>query len=223
MYRAVIFDLDGTILNTLDDLADSANRVLAARGLPTHATERYKTFVGNGIPRLIERMVPPGTPPQTVAALLDEFMADYDRHKNDKTAPYPGIPELLRELRRRGVRLCVLSNKQNDMSAAVVRHHFGEGVFDRVLGQRRDFPPKPDPASCRFLMESLGTGTADTLYVGDSNVDMQTAHRAGLTACGVSWGFRSVEELTAEGAACIVRTPMEILTLVTAGDSSCIG
>ena len=213
-YQAVIFDLDGTILNTLDDLADSANHVLTARGFPTHPTERYKTFVGNGIPKLIERMLPSGTPEQIFADTLADFQAYYALHKNDKTAPYPGIPWLLGELKARGVKLCVLSNKQHEMSFPLVRFHFGADTFDLILGQSDRFPAKPDPASCRFIMEQLGIPAPRILYVGDSNVDMQTARNAGLTACGVSWGFRTVEELTREGADLIAAHPSDILSFV---------
>ena len=213
-YQAVIFDLDGTILNTLDDLADSANHVLAAKGFPVHPTERYKTFVGNGIPKLIERMLPSGTPEQVIADTLADFQAYYDLHKNDKTAPYPGISELLKALKARGVKLCVLSNKQHDLSVAIVRHHFGADAFDLIQGQSDRFPTKPDPTSCLFIMEQLGIPAQSILYVGDSNVDMQTARNAGLTACGVSWGFRSVEELTQAGADVIVTHPSDILSLV---------
>lgn len=213
-YQAVIFDLDGTILNTLDDLADSANHVLAAKGFPVHPTDRYKTFVGNGIPKLIERMLPSGTSEQVIAETLADFQAYYALHKNDKTAPYPGISELLKAFRARGVKLCVLSNKQHDLSVAIVRHHFGDGTFDLIQGQSDRFPAKPDPASCFFIMEQLGIPAQSILYVGDSNVDMQTARNAGLTACGVSWGFRSVEELTREGADYIAVQPSEIFSLM---------
>ncbi len=213
-YQAVFFDLDGTILNTLDDLADSANHVLAAKGFPVHPTERYKTFVGNGIPKLIERMLPSGASEQIIADTLTDFQAYYALHKNDKTAPYPGIPELLQALKARGIKLCVLSNKQHDLSVAIVRHHFGADTFNIIQGQSDRFPTKPDPTSCRFIMEQLSISAPHTLYVGDSNVDMQTAHNAGLIACGVSWGFRSVEELTQAGADVIVTRPSDILSFV---------
>lgn len=216
-YQAVIFDLDGTILNTIDDLADSANHVLAASGYPTHPTERYKTFVGNGIPKLIERMLPLGTSDEIRARTLAAFQAYYSAHKNDKTAPYEGIPALLAALRAQGVKCCVLSNKQHDLSVSIVRHHFGENTFDLILGQSEAFPPKPDPTSCNHIIDLLAIPKRAVLYVGDSNVDMQTAANAGLVKCGVSWGFRRVEELRAEGADYIADTPADIQKLV-AGD-----
>lgn len=209
-YKAVIFDLDGTILNTIDDLADSANHVLATQGYPTHPTERYKTFVGNGIPKLIERMLPPGTAPEIIEHTLADFRAYYAQHKLDKTAPYEGIPEALALLRQNGVKLAVLSNKQHELSEAIVTQIFGHDTFDVIQGMCDRFPRKPDPASCRDVMARLGVDADEVLYVGDSNVDMQTGTNAGLTKCGVSWGFRSVAELTDGGADFIARVPQDI-------------
>ncbi len=209
-YKAVIFDLDGTILNTLDDLADSANHVLAAQGYPTHPTERYKTFVGNGIPKLIERMLPDGTSPDIIDRTFEAFQAYYAKHKLDKTAPYDGIPEALALLRENGLKLAVLSNKQHELSEAIVTQIFGQDTFDLIQGMCNRFPRKPDPASCRDVMARLNVNAGEVLYVGDSNVDMQTAANAGLTKCGVSWGFRSVAELTDAGADFIARTPQDI-------------
>lgn len=214
MFEAVIFDLDGTILNTLDDLADSANYVLAAQGFPTHPTEQYKTFVGNGIPKLIQRMLPTDASDEVFERTLAAFEKYYDAHKNDKTAPYDGIPELLSVLKSRGVRLCVLSNKQHDLSVQIVKHHFGENTFDIIRGKMEQFPAKPDPASCNDVISALNIPKSNILYAGDSNVDMQTGHNAGLTKCGVSWGFRSIEELRSAGADYIASSPQDILQIV---------
>ncbi|MBQ1412625.1 MAG: HAD family hydrolase [Clostridia bacterium] len=209
-YQAVIFDLDGTILNTIDDLADSANFVLAAQGYPTHPTERYKTFVGNGIPKLIERMLPPGTAPDIIQRTFADFGARYAAHKLDKTAPYEGIPDLLTLLRQHGFKLAVLSNKQHDLSEAIVTQIFGEDAFDVIQGMCDRFPRKPDPAACFDVMNRLDVHPGEVLYVGDSNVDMRTAANAGLVKCGVTWGFRSEQELRKEGADFIAHTPQNI-------------
>lgn len=213
MFQAVIFDLDGTILNTLDDLADSSNHVLAEQGFPTHPTEQYKTFVGNGIPKLIHRILPPDASEEIFEYTLSEFQRYYGEHKNDKTAPYVGIPELLKELKAHGLKICVLSNKQHHLSVEIVKHYFGDNTFDLVRGKMEQFPAKPDPASCNDVISFINIPKSDILYVGDSNVDMQTAHNTGLTKCGVSWGFRTVEELRSAGADYIADVPNDILKI----------
>jgi phosphoglycolate phosphatase len=213
MFEAVIFDLDGTILNTLDDLADSANHVLSENGYRTYPTEQYKTFVGNGIPKLIERILPQDVSEAVFERVLAEFRVYYGEHKNDKTAPYRGIPEMLAELKNHGLKICVLSNKQHDLSVEIVKHHFGNDTFDLIRGKMEQFPAKPDPASCNDVISILNITKRNILYVGDSNVDMQTGANAGLVKCGVSWGFRSVEELKSAGADYIARTPQDILKI----------
>lgn len=213
MFNAVIFDLDGTLLNTLDDLADSGNHVLEAQGFPTYPTEQYKTFVGSGIPNLIRRILPPDASEEIFERTLTEFQHYYGQHKNDKTAPYAGIPELLRELKAHGLKICVLSNKQHDLSVEVVMHHFGADTFDLIRGKMEQFPVKPDPASCNDVISLINIPKSNILYVGDSNVDMQTAHNAGLIKCGVSWGFRTIDELRGEGADYIADVPQDILKI----------
>ena len=183
MYKTVLFDLDGTLLNTIDDLADSANRVCAAHGWPQHDTAQYRYFVGNGIPTLAE------------------FDRVYGVHMHDKTAPYPGIPELLARLKAAGVKMAVFSNKADEFARAVVARYFDADLFEIVRGALPNVPTKPAPEGTRALMASLGvTPDGSVLYVGDSNVDADTAHNAGLPCCGVLWGFRTREELTAAGA-----------------------
>lgn len=201
MYQTVIFDLDGTLLNTIDDLADAGNRVCAARGWPVHPTAAYRYFVGNGIPRLVERFTPAEhRDPATLAAVLAEFQADYGAHLRDKTAPYPGIPALLERLKAAGVQLAVFSNKADALARQVVADYFDPSLFDAVRGARDGVPTKPDPAGTIDLMRTIGADAARTLYVGDSDVDVQTAQNAGLACCGVLWGFRTAEELTGAGA-----------------------
>lgn len=201
MYKNVLFDLDGTLLNTIDDLADAANFVCAAHGWPQHSIADYKHFVGNGIPKLVERFTPADhRDAAALAALLAEFDARYAAHMQDKTAPYPGMPGLLRELKHAGVALAVYSNKADEFAGQVVAHYFDAALFAVVRGARDGVPTKPAPEGTKAVLAELGWNPADTLYVGDSNVDVATAQNAGLTCCGVLWGFRTEAELSAAGA-----------------------
>ena len=213
MYRCVIFDLDGTLLNTLDDLAGAGNHVCALRGWPTHPVEAYKHMVGNGIRRLVERFAPPGTDQTALDAAYDQFSAWYDAHKEDRTAPYPGVPQAVQALKEAGVSVAVLSNKADRMAGPVVEHYY-PGVFPFIQGAVDGLPVKPDPTLLRRLMERMGAGPADTLFVGDSNVDIQTAKNGGLASCGVLWGSRTRAELEEEGASIIVETPQELVQVV---------
>ena len=201
MYKTVVFDLDGTLLNTIDDLADAGNRVCAARGWPQHTVEEYKYFVGNGIPKLVERFSPPeARTPAVLADTLAAFQADYGAHLRDKTAPYPGMPALLSRLKAAGVQLAVFSNKADPLARQVVADYFDAALFDVVRGALPGVPTKPAPQGTLALMQAIGADPAATLYVGDSNVDVDTAHNAGLPCCGVLWGFRTRQELTDAGA-----------------------
>lgn len=200
MYQNVIFDLDGTLLNTIDDLADAANWVCERHGWPTHTVEEYKQLVGNGMAVLAQRFVPADwRTPVRIAQVLGEFMPYYDAHKEDKTAPYPGLPELLSELKGAGVKVAVLSNKAHSLVPDILEHYF-PGVFSYAQGAMEGQPTKPDPTLLHRLMKEMGASRGDTLFVGDSNVDAHTAKNGGLTCCGVLWGFRGREELVREGA-----------------------
>lgn len=215
MFQTVLFDLDGTLLNTIDDLADAGNRVCAARGWPQHPVDTYKYFVGNGIPKLVERFTPaPCRDEATLAAALAEFQADYGAHLRDKTAPYPGMPGLLARLRAAGVRLAVLSNKADPLAREVVADYFDIALFDAVHGARPGIPIKPAPDGTRALLAELRADPAATLYVGDSDVDVQTAHNAGLPCCGVLWGFRTRAELAGAGAEYLAADPSELETII---------
>lgn len=203
MYTTVLFDLDGTLLNTIDDLADSANRVCEAHGWPTHETAQYRYFVGNGIPKLVERFSPESArTPDQLAATLKEFDAQYGAHMFDKTAPYPGMADLLARLHEKGIRMAVYSNKADEFAGNVVARYFDPSLFEVIRGARPGVPTKPAPEGTRALMASLGVDptAGNVLYVGDSNVDVATAHNAGLPCCGVLWGFRTREELQQAGA-----------------------
>jgi len=200
MLKAAIFDLDGTLLNTLDDLTDAANHVCAQNGWPTFTSGEIRHMVGNGIPKLVERFTPEGErTPEGMAESVHRFMEYYDAHKMDKTAPYPGMLEALAALRKAGVKLAVFSNKADDFCPALVRHYFGD-VFDVVRGKRDGIPAKPDPTGVFALLSVLGVSAAETVYVGDSDVDVLTGHNAGLRVCGVTWGFRDRAELMCAGA-----------------------
>ena len=236
MFQNVIFDLDGTLLNTIDDLADAANWVCARHGWPLHTVEEYKRFVGNGIPRLVERFAPaPERTPEGLARALEEFSERYGAHRADKTAPYAGMPEAVERLRAAGVRTAVLSNKADQMAGPVVEHYnllvtrtlskahalagpvvedYYPGQFPWVQGALPGLPTKPDPTLLHRLMEQMGASPEDTLFVGDSDVDIRTARNGGLTSCGVLWGFRGRAELEAEGADCLARTPEELVKAV---------
>ena len=221
MFSYVIFDLDGTLLNTIDDLADTGNHVCELHGWPVYPVEAYKRMVGNGIPKLVERFAPAGTDQAVLDQAFQEFMAWYDLHKEDKTAPYPGMEETARRLKEAGVSIAVLSNKADQMAGPVVEHYY-PGVFPVVQGALPSLPHKPDPTLLHKLMERMGAQPQDTLFVGDSNVDIQTAKNGGLKSCGVLWGFRSRQELEAEGADFLASTPRELeeLVLGSAGEGA---
>ena len=199
----VIFDLDGTLLNTIGDLAVSCNAVLAVRGLPQHSYEEYCHFVGNGILRLVERALPEVLrTPENVALV--------------HTKPYDGIPDVVAALARRGVRMAVASNKFQAGTEKLVGLFFPEGCFSPVFGQRPDVPLKPDPAVVEEILAATGVARERVLYVGDSGVDMQTAAAAGLRSVGVTWGFRERAELEACNPWRIIDRPEELLALLDA-------
>lgn len=214
MFRYVIFDLDGTLLNTIDDLADAGNWVCRNHGWPTHTVEEYRYYVGNGMAKLAERFAPEDwRTPEKVQAILEEFMPYYDAHKADKTAPYPGLAAALARLTEAGVSMAVLTNKADSLAGAVVEGYY-PGVFPIVQGALPGYPTKPDPTLLHKLMERMGAAVEDTLFVGDSNVDIRTAKNGGLTSCGVLWGFRTRQELEAEGADFLAETAEELAELI---------
>lgn len=215
MYKHIIFDLDGTILNTLEDLAAATNWVCAQHGWPAHEVEEYKYFVGNGAPKLLSRVVPDGVELTDALhqQLLEEFTRRYNDHKEDKTTVYAGMPQALKRLKEAGITLAVLSNKPHGAAFPVVERYY-PCIFDAVQGALDGLPVKPDPTLLHRLMGELGATEADTLFVGDSNVDIRTAKNGGLTGCGVLWGFRTRAELEAEGADFIAETPEKLVELI---------
>ncbi len=199
--KLVIFDLDGTLLDTIGDLAVASNHMLRLRGLAEHTLDDYRRFVGNGILRLVERALPEELrTPDLVQAARADFLAYYLEHIDARTHPYAGIPELLAELVRRGIAAAVASNKFQAGTEKLVRSFFPAIPFAAVLGQRPGVPLKPDPAVVREILAQCGVAAAETLYVGDSGIDIETARAAGVRSVGVTWGFRSRAELEAAGA-----------------------
>ncbi|MBR3289673.1 MAG: HAD family hydrolase [Clostridia bacterium] len=207
--KAVMFDLDGTLLDTLDDLTEAVNHALSRRGYPRRTREEVCARVGNGIGKLIERSVPDGASPEETAACLRDFTAYYEAHLSDYTRPYPGILDLLDRLHARGVRVGVVSNKKDEAVQVLCRRFFGEDVL--AVGERADIRRKPEPDGVNALLQAWGTvEKAETLYVGDSAVDVATAAGAGLTCVCVTWGFRTREELEAAGATAFIDTPEQL-------------
>ena len=191
MKKLVIFDLDGTLLNTIADLAQSTNHALQTLGYPTHEESAYNFMVGNGINKLFERALPEGEKTEeNILRVRREFIPFYDLHNADKSRPYPGIPQLLEQLQEQGVLLAVASNKYQAATAKLVSRYFPNIRFTAVFGQRDGIQVKPDPTIVHDILDIAKVSKEDVLYVGDSGVDMQTAVNAGITACGVAWGFR---------------------------------
>ncbi len=215
MKRVVIFDLDGTLLNTIGDLAHSCNTVLTRHSLPTYTYDEYRWFVGNGVMRLVERAIPEDLrTEERVAALRAEFVEYYQANIAQYTTPYEGVTELLESLQEEGIALAVASNKYQEGTRKLVAHYFPTIHFVAVVGQRAGVPLKPDPQIIFDIEQESGYTAEEILYVGDSGIDMETATAAGVESVGVAWGFRSIEELQKSGADHIVHTPAEILQLI---------
>lgn len=214
MKKLVIFDLDGTLLDTIADLAAAANHALQKAGFPVYDTETIRTFVGNGISKLLERALPEGArTAENVERLRTDFVPYYDAHNAEQSKPYPGVAALLLRLQERGMMLAVASNKYQAATEKLVAHYFPAIRFVKVMGQREGVPVKPDPTIVFDIMEAAGVGKEDVLYVGDSGVDMQTAHNAGVDAVAVSWGFRARTELEAFRPLAIIDRAEELADL----------
>jgi len=213
--HGVLFDLDGTLLDTLDDIANAANRVLVAHGFPVHEIDAYRRFVGDGVRSLVDRMLPEeARDGLTVEACLAAFRQDYWEHWSVATRPYSGIPELLDALAARSMKLAVLSNKPDDLTRRCVAELLPRWRFDVVMGQREGMPRKPDPAVALQVSHSMGIPPSGFLFVGDSPVDMETARAAGMVPVGVSWGFRSHQELVDAGAYVVLEHPADLIGLL---------
>ncbi|MEM7699347.1 MAG: HAD family hydrolase [Verrucomicrobiota bacterium] len=213
----VLFDLDGTLLDTLQDLADSGNEVVRAWGFPEHPVDAYRTFVGSGMRHLVQAIFPSEHRPESDAAIdeiLEEYRAAYSRNWQRNTVPYPGVTELLDQLRDDGIPFGVVSNKAHDFTQKCVEAFLPDWEWGPVMGHREGFEKKPDPASALEAAAAMGVSPGRCCFVGDSDVDMETGKNAGMVPVGVSWGFRSVEELRAHGAAEILDQPGSLVSLL---------
>lgn len=215
MIKAVLFDLDGTLVNTLCDLANSVNFVLKNCGFPERPQENFKQYVGNGISKMIERALPKEKSDfKTAEKLKAMFLEHYKEHCTDKSEVYEGIRKLLESLKNYGIKVCVVTNKAQKMCDEVLKKAFGDFEFDSVIGQREDIPMKPQPHMSYVAMNEIGVNPDECLFVGDSYTDMRTGASAGNIPVGVLWGYRDEKELLDSGAMFIVKKPNEILDIV---------
>ncbi len=214
MLKAVIFDLDGTLANTLEDLCDSTNYALEKHGFPKRELSEFNMFIGDGVPKLIERAIPKEIfTEQAKQTVYAEFMAHYRNHFLDKTKLYDNINECVSLLKTKGLKLAVVSNKVDEMTQQIVKVLF-DGEFLAVVGKREGCPLKPDPTSTLEVIKQLGVNASECAFIGDSGMDMKTAKNAGCVAVGVLWGFRGKEELIENGADYLVNSPQEIAPLI---------
>ena len=216
MIKLVVFDLDGTLLDTIEDLGDSVNEVLSARGYPEHTYDKYRLFIGDGMKKLILRALPSKAKedPVLVSDVLAEYQAAYERNWRKKSCPYAGITNCLRELQTTGTRSAILSNKPHRFTEMCVSHLLSEFNFDKVYGEREGVPRKPDPAGALAICRELDILPQETMFVGDTSVDVLTGVRAGMMSVGVLWGFRGEEELRDSGAEHIISHPNKLLGLM---------
>ncbi|HUP00902.1 MAG TPA: HAD family hydrolase [Gemmatimonadota bacterium] len=211
-FRAVIFDLDGTLADTLDDITDAMNHALARHALPTHPREAYGELVGEGVRRLVERALPPDRE-DLAGEVLEELARYYVDHMLDRTAPYPEVPELLDRLSERGIPMAVLSNKPEPATRWMIDRLFGGWTFAAIVGGADGVPLKPDPAALLAIAHTLAIEPARCVFLGDTRTDMETAVAAGMFPAGALWGFRDRAELEAHGARALLERPLDLLDL----------
>ncbi len=213
-FAAILFDLDGTLLNTLDDIADSANSALVELGYPAHPVEAYKIFVGDGLENLARRALPEDCrDEETVSNTIPLILDQYIKHANAKTRPYDGIPELLDGLIEMNLPMSVFSNKEDVSTKVCIGQFLAKWSFVSVMGTGGAVPIKPDPTGAIMTAKAVGVAPGKFCYVGDTNTDMQTAIAAGMYPVGASWGFRQADELLANGAKAIIDHPVQLLDL----------
>ena len=213
MKKTVIFDLDGTLLDSIEDIASSMNKVLESLQLPTHKIEDYKYFVGGGVDILVENALS-NQSKEIKDEVIKRFKIEYDGKLHSKTLPYDGIYELLDELKKLDINLAVLSNKPHEFTVSYVNHFFKNYNFKEIHGQKKDVPKKPDPKAALDIVKCLDSSCENTYFIGDTKIDMQTAKSANMTAIGVLWGFRDEKELKEHGADFIVKEPLEIINII---------
>ncbi len=215
-FQATLFDLDGTLLDTVDDIGDAANRVLSKNGFPIHPISSYYQFIGEGVKVLFTRALPKENRNEDlIDACLKEFVEDYRHNYDVKSKPYDGIPELLDELSMRSIKLAILSNKPDPLTKNCVASLLSNWDFEVVFGQRASVPRKPDPKGALEIAERLTISPSNFLFLGDTAIDMKTAVSAGMFSVGVAWGFRPSKELKENGARAIIEKPMQLLDLIT--------
>ena len=216
---AVIFDLDGTLLDTLTDIADSANRTLAEHGLPTLPLDDYRMLVGEGVARLFERAVPESKrSPEMLQRCGDWFRDDYSRNWDLATRPYDDVGQLLEEVADRGIKMSVLSNKPHKFTGQCVAKYFGSEQFELVLGQSDEVPAKPNPSGARRIVEQMAVPIEEVLFLGDTGTDMRTAVAASVYPVGALWGFRSRDELVQNGARQLIAKPLDLVPILDGAD-----
>ncbi len=214
MIKAVIFDLDGTLVNSLYDLANACNYALVQNGFPTHETEKYKYFVGDGIPKLIERILPENQRNDTIKTKVSKkFFEHYTVHYADNTCVYEGLPELIMNIKEIGIKAAVVTNKAEAAAKEVVNRLLPD-TFDLVYGQREGIPTKPDPTLTLMAMEALAVKPQECIFIGDSGMDVATAVNSGAIPVGVLWGFRTAEELLQNGARYLIDTPERLINII---------
>lgn len=213
-YKGIIFDLDGTLLDTLDDLGDSMNEALETLGYPIYTIDQYKTKIAGGFRGLGINALPKETNEKVINQLIDVFVEVYDRKYANKTRPYERIQELLNDLVSKDIILGINSNKRDRYTKSLVDKFFRNIPFVKIYGEREGLPKKPDPYTALEIAKEMGLSVSDILFIGDTRVDIQTAHNAGMHSVGVLWGFRDYEELRDYGATYIVEKPEDILELV---------
>ncbi|MBR6400320.1 MAG: HAD family hydrolase [Firmicutes bacterium] len=212
-YKLAIFDMDGTILNTIDDLANGVNHALASCGLPVRTVDYVRSIVGNGIFTTIKLCAPEGTDDKKLAELHAEFAPYYEKHRTDNTRPYSGVPELIAALKAGGVKTAVVSNKSDTSVKPLARQYF-PGLFDMALGVTPGTEKKPAPDMVNIIMDTFGAAADETIYIGDSEVDIATAANAGINCISVTWGFRTRQNLAASGAETITDTPADVFKII---------
>ena len=214
-FKCVIFDLDGTLLDTLEDLANSGNQALAAHNFPEHPVDAYRYFVGDGLSTLIQRILPQDQQTEAVCNRVESsFLEDYSQNWNVQSGIYTGVDTMLNGLQQAGLPLAILSNKPQDFTVACVEQMLSNWQFSPVLGARSGIAKKPDPVGAMEIAKRLDIAPSEILYLGDTATDMETANRAGMYPVGAAWGFRTVEELRESGAAKIIHTPEALLELL---------
>lgn len=212
MINGVIFDLDGTLVNSIEDIADSMNFVLEEKGFPTHDYTTYKTFVGQGLKSLVEKALTSTNLTDSTSSICFERMIEvYRENCVKKTQLYPGISDLLSALAEKGIKLAIFSNKANELTQKVVKELLSEWKFEMVIGAGGEIPRKPNPKGALIISEHMGIPPLHLMYIGDSGIDMQTAENSGMSAVGALWGFRDMEELLENGAQTLLEHPLDLL------------